>query len=256
MRIGINMAWHDWPEILATARAAEDYGFDSISFLDAYHSGTLEQDYLCGWSLYGALAMATSRIHFVPMVLDNMNYLPGVLAKESSTLSIISGGRFEFGIGAGDGFDGSRAWGMPIPDVAMRMAALKETVTVLRKVWRGEQVTFDGEQLHLKNAACLPVPPAPPRVVIGAGNSKRLLHDAVFYADEINVYSDDEFIQLARQEIAASQRDVALSTFTWGWRENLAVKLPMWETMGVERIFVTIWKPQEHLAELARLQKP
>ncbi len=253
MRMSINMAWHDWPEILATARAAEDYGFDSIGFVDGYHSGTLEQDYLCGWSLYGALALATSRIRFVPMVLDNMNYLPGVLAKESSTLSIISSGRFELGIGAGDGFDGSRAWGVPIPDVTARLAALHETITILRQIWRGEQVTFDGEQLHLKDAACVPAPPAPPRVVVGVGNSKRLLRDAVTYADEINVYSDDEFIQLARQEIAASQRDVALSTFTWGWREDLAEKLPAWQAMGVERTFVTIWKPQEQLAALAKM---
>ena len=255
MRMSINMAWHDWPEILATARAAEDYGFDSIGFVDGYHSGTLEQDYLCGWSLYGALALATSRIHFVPMVLDNMNYLPGVLAKESSALSIISGGRFELGIGAGDGFDGSRAWGVLIPNVTARLAALKETISVLRQIWRGEQVTFGGEQLHLKDAACVPAPPVPPRVVVGVGNSKRLLRDAVSYADEINVYSDDEFIQLARQEIAASQRDVALSTFTWGWREDLAEKLPAWQAMGVERTFVTIWKPQEQLAQLAKLQK-
>lgn len=253
MRIGINMAWHDWLEILATARAAEDYGFDSIGFLDAYHSATLEQDYLCGWSLYGALAVATSRIHFVPMVLDNMNYLPGVLAKESSALFIISGGRFELGIGAGDGFDGSRAWGVPIPNVVARLAALKETIAILRKVWHGEQVTFDGEQLHLKDAICLPVPPTPPRIVIGVGNSKRLLHDAVSYADEINVYTDDEFIQLARRDIEASQREVALSTFIWGWREDLAEKLPAWEAMGVERVFVTIWRPQEHLAELAKM---
>ena len=255
MRMSINMAWHDWPEILGTARAAENYGFDSIGFVDGYHSSTLEQDYLCGWSLYGALALATSRIHFVPMVLDNMNYLPGVLAKESSALSIISGGRFELGIGAGDGFDGSRAWGVPIPNVTARLAALKETISVLRQIWRGEQVTFGGEQLHLKDAACVPAPPVPPRVVVGVGNSKRLLRDAVSYADEINVYSDDEFIQLARQEIAASQRDVALSTFTWGWREDLAEKLPAWQAMGVERTFVTIWKPQEQLAQLAKLQK-
>ena len=63
-----------------------------MSFLDHYHSHVLEQDYLCGWSLYGALAMATSRIHFVPMVIDRMNYLPGVLAKETSVMSIISAG--------------------------------------------------------------------------------------------------------------------------------------------------------------------
>jgi len=253
MRISINLAWHDWPEILVAARAAEDYGFDSIGFVDGYHSGALEQDYLCGWSLYGALAMATSRIHFVPMVIDNMNYLPGVLAKEIAALSIISGGRFELGIGAGDGFDGSRAWGVPVPSATARVATLRETITALRQIWRGMQVTFDGEYLRLKEAACVPVPPMPPRVVVGVGSSKRLLHDAVTYADEINVYSDEEFIQLARSEIEASKRDITLSTFTWGWREDLAEKLLAWEALGVERTFVTIWKLQEQLVLLSKM---
>jgi hypothetical protein len=99
----------------------------------------------------------------------------------------------------------------------------------------------------------VPVPPVSPRVVVGVGNSKRLLHDAVTYADEINVYSDDEFIQLAQREIVVSQRNVIVSTFTWGWREDLAEKLPVWEAIGVERVFVTIWKPQEQLAQLAKM---
>ncbi len=253
MRISINMAWHDWSEILATAQAAEAYGFDSIGFIDAYHSERLDIDYLCGWSLYGALAMATARIHFVPMVIDCMNYMPGVLAKETSALSIISNGRFELGIGAGDGFEGWHAWGIPVPSAAARITALRETIAVLRSIWRGEQVTFEGERLHLKDAACVPVPPAPPRIVVGVGNSRRLLRDAVQYADELNVYSDDEFIQLARREIESSGRAVALSAFVWGWRDDIAEKLAAWEAMGVERTFVTIWKPQEHLAYLAGL---
>jgi len=253
MRIGINMAWHNWQEILATAQAADSYGFDAIGFVDGYHSESLDMDYLCGWSLYGALAMATSRIHFVPMVIDRVNYLPGVLAKETSVLSIISNGRFELGIGAGDGFKGWHAWGVADPGAATRITALRETITILRQLWRGEQVTFEGEYLHLKDAACVPVPPSPPRIIVGIGNSRRLLRDAVHYADELNVYCDDEFIQLAKREIEASGRDVALSTFVWGWRDDIAEKLAQWETMGVARTFVTLWKPQEHLERLASL---
>ena len=253
MRIGINMAWHVWQDILETAQAADGYGFDAIGFVDGYHSVNLEMDYLCGWSLYGALAMATSRIHFVPMVIDRVHYLPGVLAKETSTLSIVSNGRFELGIGAGDGFQGWRAWGVSDPGATMRITALRETITILRQLWRGEQVTFEGDYLHLKDAACVPVPSSPPRIVIGVGNSRRLLHDAVYYADELNVYCDDEFIQLARREIEASGRDIVLSTFVWGWRDDIAEKLAEWETMGVARTFVTIWKPQEHLQRLAGL---
>jgi alkanesulfonate monooxygenase SsuD/methylene tetrahydromethanopterin reductase-like flavin-dependent oxidoreductase (luciferase family) len=113
MRIGVNLGpTEDWPAILAAAQMADANGFDALSFLDHYHATKLEWPYLCGWSLYGALAMVTSRIHLVPMVIDRLNYLPGVLAKEASTLSILSAGRFELGIGAGDFFEEAQAWGL------------------------------------------------------------------------------------------------------------------------------------------------
>jgi hypothetical protein len=73
--------------------------------------------------------------------------------------------------------------------------------------------------------------------------------------NELNVYCDDEFIQFAKREIEASKRNVALSTLVWGWRDDLAEKIPAWEAIGVERTIVTIWELQEHLQHLAELQK-
>src|SRR5919198_4169415 len=248
MRIGANLGpTGDWDAILSAARTADGSGFDAISFLDHYHAPKVEWAYLCGWSLYGALAMATSRIHLVPMVIDRLNYLPGVLAKETSTLSIVSGGRFELGIGAGDFFEEAAAWGLAVPDAAARITALKETVTVLRQIWAGELVTFEGEQLHLNNAASTPAPLTPPRVVVGAGSSRRLVRSAVEYADEVNVYADDELIRFARDEIEGSNRSVALSVYVWDWPEDIAEKLTAWEELGVERAFLTFWHPFDGL---------
>ena len=249
MRIGVNLGpTGDWSAILSAARTADASGFDALSFLDHYHAPKLEWGYLCGWSLYGALAMATSRIHLVPMVIDRLNYLPGVLAKETSTLSFVSVGRFELGIGAGDFFEEAAAWGLTVPDAAARITGLKETVLALRQIWAGEPVTFEGEQLHLTNAASTPVPPTPPRVVVGAGSSRRLVRSAVEYADEVNVYADDELIRFARDEIEASGRSVALSVYVWDWPEDIAGKLTAWEQLGVVRTFLTFWHPFDSLA--------
>ena len=248
MRIGVNLGpTGDWSAILAAAQTADANGFDALGFLDHYHTAKLEWPYLCGWSAYGALAMATSRIHFVPMVIDRLNYLPGVLAKETSTLAILSAGRFELGIGAGDYFEEARAWGLAVPDSAARITGLKETIMVLRRIWSGEQVTFEGEQLHLTNAASTPVPPTPPRVVVGTGRSRRLIRSAIEYADEINVYADEGIIRFARQEIAASHRDVSLSVYVWDWPGDIAGKLSAWEQLGVERTFLTFWHPFDTL---------
>ena len=244
MRIGVNLGpTGDWPAMLAAARTADTSGFDALGFLDHYHAPKLEWPYLCGWSLYGALAMLTSRIHLVPMVIDRLNYLPGVLAKETSALSFLSNGRFELGIGAGDFFEEASAWGLAVPDAATRITGLKETIVSLRRIWTGEHVNFEGEQIHLTNAACTPAPSSPPRVVVGAGSSRRLIRSAVEYADEINVYASDEIIRFARQEIEASHRAVALSVYVWDWPADIATSLATWEQLGVERTFLTFWHP-------------
>lgn len=250
MRIGVNLGPTDnWEATLAAARKADEYGFDTVGFLDHYQSVKPEWSYICGWSLYGALAMATTRIKLVPMVICRLNYLPGVLAKETAMLQIVSGGRFELGIGAGDFFEEMHAWGVPIPKAEARVEGLKETIQVLRKIWQGEFVTFEGKHLQVHNGLCAPAPQKAPRVVVGVGSSRRLLHSAVEYADELNVYSDEELMREARRAIEASGRAVVLSTFTWDWREDIEEKLKEWEQLGVERTFITFWEPFEKLKQ-------
>ena len=253
MRIGVNLGpTGDWSAMLAAARQADAIGFDSVGFLDHYHADKPEWPYICGWSAYGALAMATSRIRLVPMVIDHLNYLPGVLAKEISTLSIISSGRFDLGIGAGDYFEEAHAWGLPVPPASARIGALKETITVLRRIWGGERVTFEGEYLHLNNAAVTPLPPTLPRMVVGAGSSRKLIHRAVEYADEINVYADEDLIRFAHHEIETSHRPITLSVFVWDWPEDITKELAAWEQLGVDRTFLTFWHPFDQLAYATR----
>ena len=253
MRIAVNLApTGDWPATLAAAQTADTLGFDAVGFLDHYHTDKVEWPYICGWSAYGALAQATSRIHLVPQVIDRLNYLPGVLAKETAILAITSGGRFELGIGAGDYFQEARAWGIEIPDASARIAGLKETITALRLIWGGTKVTFEGEYIHLKDAAATPAPTPLPRVMVGAGNSRRLIRSAVEYADEINVYADHEIIRFAREQIDAAQRLVALSVYVWDWPNDLEEKLVEWEALGVERTFLTFWDPFDKLHEAAK----
>jgi len=250
MRIGVNLGpTANWPAVLAAAKKADAYGFDAVSFLDHYQATKPEWGYVCGWSLYGALAMATTRIKLVPMVICRLNHLPGVLAKETTTLALMSGGRFELGIGAGDYFEEMRAWGIPVPTASARIEGLKETIQVLQRIWQGEVVTFEGKHVQVHNGFCAPAPASAPRVVIGVGTSRHLLHSALEYADEINVYADDELIREARRAIEASGRKIVLSTFVWEWREDIAEKLKEWEQLGVARTFVTFWHPFETLVQ-------
>lgn len=256
IRIGVNLGpTSDWAQIIGGAQRADELGLDAISLLDHYHSVRPDWGWLSGWAIWGALAASTSRVRLVPMVIDRLNYLPGVLAKEVSVLSHVSGGRFELGIGAGDYFGEQRAWGLPVPDASTRIEALAETITALRRVWTGQPVTMNGEHVRLANAMCLPAPPQAPRIVVGVGRSRRLIASAVTYADEINVYADDEIIAAARDAIDASDRAVALSVYVWDWPEHIDARLAAWSRMGVDRVFPTVWPPYDSIADAAALRE-
>lgn len=244
MRIAANIGpTGNWKATLEASKKADELGFDAVSFLDHYQSGKPEWAYVAGWSIYGALALATSRVKLVPMVICRLNYLPGVLAKETAMLDILSGGRFELGIGAGDFFEEMYAWGIPVPKAGERIEGLKETVEVVRKAWTGEYFDYQGNQLHIQSGLCRPAPSRPLRVVVGVGNSPRLLHSAIEYADEINVYENNEFIQEARKMIDASGREVELSTYGMNYSESNLDKIKQWEQWGVDRAFLTFWEP-------------
>ncbi len=248
MRIGVNVGLTtNWTAALEVAKKADEYGFDAVSFPDHYQTDKPESGLVCGWSLYGALTQATTRIKLVPMVICRLNYLPGVLAKETMMLALLSGGRFELGIGAGDYFEEMHAWGIPVPKASGRIEGLKETVQILQKVWKGEAVTFEGKHIQVRNGLCTPAPDRGPRVVVGIGGSRRLLHSAVEYADELNVFGDEKLIKEVYKEIELSGRNISLSVFVWNWRENIEEKLKEWEQLGVERTFVTFWEPFEQL---------
>jgi alkanesulfonate monooxygenase SsuD/methylene tetrahydromethanopterin reductase-like flavin-dependent oxidoreductase (luciferase family) len=245
MRIGAILApTGDWKVIADGARAADAAGLDAVGLWCHYHSAKPEWAHANGWSLYGALAAITERVRLVPMVLNNLHYQPGVLAKESSMLSLLSGGRFELAIGAGDWPESYAAWGEPYPERDERIGRLAETVSALRLLWKGEPVTSDGTYLHLDSATSTPAPAEPPRVVVGVGNSRRTARATLTVADEFNIYADEKLLADLRELIAASDREVAISTFfdwSWdNWPADPAAVLAPWRELGVGRVFVSI----------------
>ena len=252
IRLAVNLGpTGDWDQLLGGARLADELGLDAIGVLDHYHTGRPDWSWFSGWAMWGALAAQTSQVRLVPMVIDRLNHLPGVLAKEVSVLSRLSDGRFELGIGAGDFFEEQRAWGLPIPDAAARIDGLAETVTALQQVWRGGPVTTTGDHVRLTEARCLPTPIRPPRVVVGTGGSRRLIRSAVDYADELNVFADDKLIMDARSAIDAGGRDVALSVYIWEWPDDLDERLARWSEIGVARVFLTVWPPYDVITVIA-----
>jgi alkanesulfonate monooxygenase SsuD/methylene tetrahydromethanopterin reductase-like flavin-dependent oxidoreductase (luciferase family) len=150
------------------------------------------------WTLLAALAAQTQRLRLGVLVTSNRLRPPALLAKMAATVDVISGGRLEFGIGAG----GSQlpgnpvvmelvhreygAYGVPVVPAVEAVRALGEACTIMRRLWaEDEPFDFDGRCYQLAGAICEPKPvqrPGPP-VMIGASGERSALRVVAEHAD-------------------------------------------------------------------------
>ncbi|MCH7606756.1 MAG: LLM class flavin-dependent oxidoreductase, partial [Chloroflexi bacterium] len=166
---------------------ADRLGYYSGTLMDLLNSPVLE----C-WTTLSALAAVTERIRLTPMVLANTYRPPALLAKMSSTLDVISGGRLELGIGAGGGRTDHVASGYTFPSTAVRVRMLEEGMEVIKKLWTGERVDHQGRFYQLEQAVNEPKPvqqPHPP-VLIGGHGERHLLRAVAKHADICNIGSE------------------------------------------------------------------
>jgi len=152
-----------------------------------------------GWTLLSALAAQTQRLRLGLLVTSNRFRPPAMLAKIAATVDIVSGGRLDFGIGAGSRPSQPlarreyEAHGLPFHDSAHAVESLAEACTVIRRLWTAaEPFDFHGTYVHLTGAFCNPKPiqrPYPP-ILIG-GRSAAVLRVVAEHADLWNIPGGD-----------------------------------------------------------------
>lgn len=185
--VRLHQGGFDYAYLRRIFQAADALGYDGASLYDLLGIPTLE----C-WTALSALAAETERIRLIPMVLANLYRHPATLAKMAATLDVISDGRLVLGIGAGGGEGDHNAYGLPYPPTRERARMLGEAARVIRLLWSGERVSFDGEYYRLDNARCAPAPmqrPSPP-LLIGGHGERYLLRVAAQHADITNMRAD------------------------------------------------------------------
>jgi probable F420-dependent oxidoreductase len=175
------------PELVATARRAEELGYDTLLLRDHFVAAPFG-DQLAPLVALMAAAAATRTLRVGTLVLDNDYRHPVLLAKEAATLDLLSGGRLELGIGAGWARDEYERAGMAFDPPGIRDDRLEEAVRVLKGLFVGSVVTFAGRHYSVTELQSFPMPaqrPHPP-ILIGAG-SRRMLSIAGREADIVGI---------------------------------------------------------------------
>jgi alkanesulfonate monooxygenase SsuD/methylene tetrahydromethanopterin reductase-like flavin-dependent oxidoreductase (luciferase family) len=184
-----------WREADAIDEIEHAWVFDHLMPIGGDPGGPIFE----GWTLLSALAAHTNRLRLGVLVTSNRFRPPAMLAKIATTVDIVSGGRLDFGIGAGSrpsmptaGREYA-AHGLPYADATDAVGGLAEACTVLRRLWTEvEPFDFDGKYVQLTGAFGNPKPvqrPHPP-IMIG-GRSMAVLRVVAEHADLWNIPGGD-----------------------------------------------------------------
>jgi alkanesulfonate monooxygenase SsuD/methylene tetrahydromethanopterin reductase-like flavin-dependent oxidoreductase (luciferase family) len=150
--------------LLDTAREIEARGLDWIGIQDHPY----QRRFVDTWTLLGAIAGVTTRVGFFPDVANLPLRPPAMMAKAAASLDVLSGGRFELALGAGNFWDAVQAYGGPRRKPRESLDALEEAIQVIRLIWSGERnLRFAGEHYRLAGAHSGPVPVHPMGIWLG-----------------------------------------------------------------------------------------
>src|SRR2546426_1330640 len=156
-----------WREV---AQRAEALGYDTLLMPDHITAQ------LAPVAALAAAAAATTTLRIGSFVFDNDYRNPVMLAREATSLDLLSSGRLEFGLGAGWNTRDYEQLGIPYDTPKVRVDRMEEALTLIKRLWTEEKVTHEGTHYRVHDATILPRPtqrPHPP-VMIGGGGPRML----------------------------------------------------------------------------------
>jgi F420-dependent oxidoreductase-like protein len=206
-----------YDDLLRVARATEDAGYDAFFRSDHYlKMGSV--DGLPGptdaWITLAGLARETKRIRLGTLMTAATFRHPGPLAISVANVDQMSGGRVEFGFGAGWYEEEHLAYGIPFPSVSDRFDRYAEQLEIITGLWEtplGETFSFHGKHYTLVDSPALPKPTQSPRppVLIGGKGAKRTPALAARFANEFNLpFVDFDTANKQFERVAAACREI------------------------------------------------
>jgi alkanesulfonate monooxygenase SsuD/methylene tetrahydromethanopterin reductase-like flavin-dependent oxidoreductase (luciferase family) len=158
-------------ETRALVDTADHLGCDLVGIQDHPY----QRRFLETWTLIGDLLARTERVRIFPDVANLPLRLPAMIAKQAASLDVLSGGRFELGIGAGAFWDAIEAMGGPRRSPGEAVDALEEAIAIIRRAWTGERsARVDGRHYRVDGYHPGPEPAHPIEIWVGAYGPRML----------------------------------------------------------------------------------
>jgi alkanesulfonate monooxygenase len=206
LELGLHIADFTWngdaPELGPTlerlARSAEGAGIARLTVMDHLWQigsiGSPENAMLEAYTTLGYLAGVTERVRLHALVTAVVYREPGLLAKQVTTLDVLSGGRAGLGLGAAWNEDEARGLGLLFPSTRERFERLEEALRICEQMWSDSDGPFDG--VHYQLARTLNSPQSlsrpHPYLMIGGSGERKTLRLVARHADACNIFATPE----------------------------------------------------------------
>jgi len=229
----------DWRE---KARRAESTGFSAL-YLPDHFSGQPGPI-----AALMAAADATTTLRIGSLVFDNDYRHPVVLAKEAATLDLLSGGRLDFGLGAGWLTSDYEKSGIQLDNAGIRIERMEEGLKVIKGLWAGGDFSFSGKHYTVTGLEGSPLPlqkPHPP-ILLGGGGRK-MLTIAGREADIVNVNYDLREGRVNKKLVRTGMAEATAEKLGW-IREAAGERFEDLE-LSITIFVATVTDDRESLAE-------
>ncbi|MEV8511518.1 LLM class flavin-dependent oxidoreductase [Dactylosporangium sp. NPDC051484] len=209
------------------ARRAEAAGWDGVFLWD--HVVTDQTPFVDTWTTLAAIAQATDRILLGPMVTPLPRRRPQVVARQASTVSRLCGGRLVLGAGAGTDETGDFSRFGDETDARARSAMLDEGLEVVRGLWSGERLAYEGRHYKAAADASRPEPHRIPVWIASSTNHPRVLRRA---AAADGIFPNPDGRELGPDDVAGVVRGLRDAGLPAGRPFEVAVRgnaSPAWD---------------------------
>ena len=215
-------------DLVRYATRAEEVGFDFEVTSDHYFPWLDEQGHApYAWALLGAVAQATFRVELMTYVTcPTLRYHPAVVAQKAATMGVLSEGRFQLNVGAGENLN-EHVVGERWPAVGERHDMLAEALVVIRELLGGERTSWEGDWFRVDSARVWDVPEEPVQIGVAVSGDESIDRFAPLADHLVAVTPDASLVQgweAARPAGAAPSRKIGQVPICWDPDREAAVR--------------------------------
>ncbi|MFU8815226.1 MAG: TIGR03557 family F420-dependent LLM class oxidoreductase [Pseudomonadales bacterium] len=228
---------HPPRQLVEIARQVEQSGFDFAMISDHYHPWVSAQGQASFvWTVLGAIAEATGRLRVgTGVTCPLLRTHPAIIAHAAATTASLFGERFFLGLGAGENLN-EHILGDRWPPPAERQEMLVEAIDIIRRLWGGETVSYDGAYFDVDEARLFTLPEQTPEILLAASGPQSAQLAAEMCDGLIGVAPDESMLEAFDQAADGQRPKYGQVTLAWAESEQAGRRalMELWPQSGLK----------------------